>query len=206
MARPSKARLRAFPSAVGETSSFLDSAYYEAMLAETTFGRGLPDAPEMSAGIGAFLTYEARLLDEGRHEDWLALFTTDCTYWFAAGFEPYDPRKRVAVTLDDRRRLTDRLARLATGTAYSQILPSRTQRVLGASEVWHLPGERLIARTGFALTELREENTARFTGRFEHVLVPVAAPAPGAPAWAIAQKRIFLIDGDLPLTNVSFVF
>ena len=33
------------------------------------------------AAAEAFLLHEARLLDEARWDEWLALFTDDATYW-----------------------------------------------------------------------------------------------------------------------------
>ena len=44
-----------------------------------------PSAAQLDAGAcEAFLVHEARLLDDGRFEEWLALFTTDAWYWVPA--------------------------------------------------------------------------------------------------------------------------
>jgi benzoate/toluate 1,2-dioxygenase beta subunit len=189
-----------FAPARGETSEWLTNAWYEQMLAETSFGRGRPDAAEHAEAVRDLLLHEARLLDERRHAEWLDLFAAQCVYWFAAGPAPYDPRLRVSVTLDDRRRLTDRLARLASGTAYSQIPPSRTQHLLSFPEVWHLPGARLLVRSGFTLLESRDDISTLFGGAVEHVLEPEEG------GWLIGQKRIFLTNADRMLPNVSFIF
>jgi benzoate/toluate 1,2-dioxygenase beta subunit len=189
-----------FAAAAGERSDWLTGAWYERMLAETSFGRGRPDAMEHAEAVRSLLLFEARLLDERRHVEWLDLFAQQCVYWFAAGPAPYDPRLRVSVTFDDRRRLTDRLARLASGTAYSQIPASCTQRLLTFPEAWRLDGGRLLVRSGFTLMESREETATLFGGAVEHVLEP------GADDWVIAQKRIFLTNGDRMLPNVSFIF
>src|SRR5215211_1771394 len=68
------------------------------------------------------LEREARLLDQLRYEEWLALFAPECIYWVPATPNAGDPRREVAVMFDDRRRLEDRVYRLRTG------LPGRRHR------------------------------------------------------------------------------
>src|ERR1051325_4053033 len=63
---------------------------------------------------------EARLLDEARFEEGLALYAEQCIVWVPAAERPGDPRREVTVFFDDRQRLQDRLFRLRTGKAWSQ--------------------------------------------------------------------------------------
>ena len=55
------------------------------------------------------LEREARLLDQLKYEDWLALYTTECIYWVPSTPNAGDPRREIAVMFDDRRRLEDRI-------------------------------------------------------------------------------------------------
>ena len=66
------------------------------------------------------LEQEARLLDQLRFDEWLALFAAECIYWVPATTTGGDPRREVAISFDDRRRLEDRIYRLRTGYAWSQ--------------------------------------------------------------------------------------
>src|SRR5262249_31793555 len=66
------------------------------------------------------LEQEARLLDALRFEEWLALYAGECIYWVPATPGGGDPRREVAISFDDRRRLEDRIYRLRTGYAWSQ--------------------------------------------------------------------------------------
>ena len=43
--------------------------------------------------LQAFIYHEARLLDERRFDEWLALFTPDGRYWAAAWRSGHDHRK-----------------------------------------------------------------------------------------------------------------
>jgi 3-phenylpropionate/cinnamic acid dioxygenase small subunit len=43
-----------------------------------------------------FLLHEARLLDEGRFDEWLALFTPDASYWVPSSGSEKPARYRLA--------------------------------------------------------------------------------------------------------------
>ena len=61
----------------------------------------LPDAPADSLSAAAceqFLVHEARLLDEGRFDEWLALFTADAWYWVPSEPNQANPRDTVSLT------------------------------------------------------------------------------------------------------------
>ena len=51
---------------------------------------------------------EARLLDQLRYDDWLAMYTAECIYWVPSTPGAGDPRREISVMFDDRRRLEDR--------------------------------------------------------------------------------------------------
>jgi hypothetical protein len=74
------------------------------------------------------LEREARLLDQLRFDEWLALYTPECLYWVPTTPEGGDPRREVAISFDDRRRMEDRIFRLRTGYAWSQAPKSRMSR------------------------------------------------------------------------------
>ena len=136
----------------------------------------------------AFLAHEARLIDEGRFNDWLELFSPDCLYWVPITPGGGDPRREVSHAFDDCRRLTDRVYWLRTGLAFSQIPQSRTRRVIGNVEVLDEPGSGLrFIRSNFIVNEFRAGVAKTYTGWYGHVLTPpgtrLADPAQaGQPA------------------------
>ena len=67
-----------------------------------------------------FLIHEARLLDEGFFDDWLALFTEDARYWVPIQANQTDPFETVSLMYDDRRLLETRVRRLSDPRIYSQ--------------------------------------------------------------------------------------
>ena len=50
--------------------------------------------------------------------------------------EAGDPRREIAISFDDRRRMEDRIYRLRTGYAWSQAPKSRTVRMVSNVEVF----------------------------------------------------------------------
>src|SRR4051812_36470575 len=61
-----------------------------------------------------FLEHEARLLDEAKFDDWLALFTADAWYWVPSEPNQNNPHNTVSLIYDDRRLLETRVRRLAS--------------------------------------------------------------------------------------------
>ena len=87
-------------------------------------------APLDAGTCEAFLVHEARLLDDGRFEEWLGLFTADAWYWVPSQPHQANPRDMVSLIYDDRRLLETRVRRLASPRIYSQEPRSRTTRII----------------------------------------------------------------------------
>src|ERR1700732_1005903 len=77
-----------------------------------------------------FLLHEARLLDDGKFDAWLALFTPEAWYWVPSEPDQADPVETVSLIYDDRRLLETRVRRLASPRMYSQEPRSRTSRIV----------------------------------------------------------------------------
>ena len=116
---------------------------------------------------------EARLLDQHRYDDWLAMFAPECVYWVPSTVPGTpgrgDPRREISVMFDDRRRLEDRIYRLRTGYAWSQAPRSRTVRLVTNVEVFSTAeaGVRMV-RSNFLISEFWGEETRILTGWAGH--------------------------------------
>jgi benzoate/toluate 1,2-dioxygenase beta subunit len=145
--------------------------------------------------IQGLLNQEARLLDQRRYEEWLALYAPECLYWIPGGAVSADPRSEVAIAFDDRRRLEDRIYRLGTGSAWSQAPASRTVRLVGNVELF----DNLMVRSNLLVSEWRAGETHLWSGWCAHRLVRAAGDL------RIAVKQVNLIDRDQNLRNPSLV-
>ena len=178
--------------------SYVDAAFYDHAHAITSRGRGPADAQVHADAVADFMLHEARLLEEERFDEWLGLFTARCLYWIAASDPPAHPAQSVAITFDDRRRLEDRIIRLQSGYAYSQIPSSRVSRTLGRPECWKIE-DGLLVRIAFHLSEYREGELNFYAGRAEYRLNP------HEHTFRIEQKLIILVNCNRPLKNIGFI-
>lgn len=183
-------------------SYYVDDDYYaELDRLREVFTEDWPEPdPVALHQAGSLLTREARLIDDGRFNAWLELFSADCLYWVPVTSGSGNPRTEVSHAFDDRRRLTDRVHWLRTGLAYSQIPASRTRRLVGNVEVLdEAPGARLV-RSNFVVHEFRAGVTKTYTGWYAHALVRAD------DGWRIRIKRTNLLDSEQYHENLTLVF
>lgn len=146
------------------------------------------------------LEEEARLLDNDRLEDWLKLFSAECVYWVPATVTGGDPRREVAISFDDRRRMEDRVYRLRTGFAWSQKPKSRTVRLVSNVEVFRTPRDNMrMVRSNFLISEFRGFETRYLPGWAGHRCVSQNG------RWEIQARQINLLECDQCIRNPSIV-
>jgi 3-phenylpropionate/cinnamic acid dioxygenase small subunit len=146
------------------------------------------------------LEREARLLDQLRYDEWLALFAPECIYWVPATPNAGDPRREVAVMFDDRRRLEDRVYRLRTGFAWSQAPASRTVRLITNVEVFATARDDIrMVRCNFLIHEFWGDETRFLSGWSGYRL----AQAQGG--WEIVAKQVNLLECDQSIRNPSII-
>src|SRR5262245_20752162 len=101
-----------------------------------------------------FLYREARLADEARYAEWLALWTDDGIYWVPATLDPCaDPDRHLSHIYDNRTRLDTRVKLLRSGHRYSQEPASLMRRLVSNVEVAR-EGGGLVVESNFILAEL----------------------------------------------------
>lgn len=144
------------------------------------------------------LALEARLIDAGRLEEWLSLYTADCAYWIPADVDGSASSRTVTWEFNDRRRLEERVERLATGRAFSQIPPTRTAHLYSNIEVMTGANNTMEVLCNFLIQTVRDGRTTQRAGWNGFVLRRTPE------GWRIVLKRINLYDADLPQDNNSF--
>jgi benzoate/toluate 1,2-dioxygenase beta subunit len=156
--------------------------------------------PAIRDQFRALLEHEARLLDQLRFDEWLAMYAPECIYWVPGTPEAGDPRGEIAISFDDRRRMEDRIYRLRTGYAWSQAPKSRTVRMISNVEVFAAadPDARMV-RSNFLISEFRVDGTRYLSGWCGHRFVAAGE------RWEIEVRQVNLIDCDQNLRNPSIV-
>lgn len=179
--------------------SYVDEAFYAELVRSLAdwSGEAVAD-PATREQCRMLLEREARLLDQGRFEDWLAMYSPRCIYWIPAT-PGGDPRREVAVAFDDRRRLEDRVYRLRTGHAWSQAPASRTVRLVGNVEVFPWQEQGLRVRSNFLVTDWRSGETRLWSGWCGHRLRLRDG------RYEIEVRQVNLVDCDQNLRNPSIL-
>jgi len=144
---------------------------------------------------------EARLLDQLAFDEWLAMYAPECIYWVPGTPQAGDPRREIAISFDDRRRMEDRIYRLRTGYAWSQAPKSRTVRMISNVEVF-ATGESTVrmVRSNFLISEFRVDGTRFLSGWCGHRFSQNKDHR-----WEIQVRQVNLIDCDQNLRNPSIV-
>jgi 3-phenylpropionate/cinnamic acid dioxygenase small subunit len=147
-----------------------------------------------------FLLREARLLDEARFDEWLALFTPDAQYWVPSEPDQNSPYDTVSLIYDDRRLLETRVRRLASPRIYSQEPRSRTSRIVANVTVDEIGPDFAVVRSKLIMIEFRRNEQRLFGGTCFHRLVRQDGKL------RIRLKRVDLVNCDAPLDGIVVPF
>jgi benzoate/toluate 1,2-dioxygenase beta subunit len=185
------------------SSDYVTDAFYDALVRDFADWQKEDMAvgdPGLRDACRAFLEREARLLDGHLYADWLGMYAGECLYWVPATPNGGDPRREVAVSLDDRRRLEDRVFRLDTGAAWSQIPVSRTMRMVSNVEVFDSGVDGiLMVRSNFLINEFRAGEGRGLAGWCGHRL------RRAGDGFEILVKQVNLLECDQNLRNPSII-
>jgi 3-phenylpropionate/cinnamic acid dioxygenase small subunit len=147
-----------------------------------------------------FLLHEARLLDEARYDEWLALFTAEAHYWVPSEPDQKSALDTISLMYDDRRLLETRVRRLSSPRIYSQEPRSRTSRIVTNVTIEGGDGNSTEVRSKFMIVEYRREEQRIFAGTYRHTLVQTGGDI------RIAFKRVDLVNCDAPMDGLVVPF
>jgi 3-phenylpropionate/cinnamic acid dioxygenase small subunit len=149
-----------------------------------------------------FLYEEARLADEARYAEWLALWMDDGVYWVPATTDAAaTPDTHISHIYDNRARIDTRIKLLQTGHRYSQEPASIMRRLISNVEV-ATEGSELVVESNFLLAELSVQSRHEmhwWVGRTTHRLRRVDG------GLRMAAKKVVLVNAAEPLPNLSFL-
>ena len=186
------------------SSVYVDGAFYD-WLSEVSADLNQPVIrsqadPVITSELTRLVTLESRLLDQQAFDSWLGLLSDECAYWIPPSQPAPDLRQTISLEFHDRRRLLDRVTRLRTGLAFSQLPHSRTSRLFSGLEIWASPGrdDEWRARCNFVIAESRAGHRRTLGGWNGFVFRRESS------GLKIVLKQINLLDGDYPQGNNSF--
>lgn len=140
--------------------------------------------------VEEFLFLEARLLDERRFDDWMALFTDDGVYWVPASPGQQSPFDELSIYYEDRTLMDVRIRRLQNPETHAQIPPSRTRHLVANVVVADAGDDGLEARSKLVMFEYRDDRQIVFAADCRHML------RRHGDGFKIASKRVDLVNCD----------
>lgn len=157
------------------------------------------DTPVTARMLTDFVYAEARLLDEQRFDEWLALFTDDGRYWMPLAHDQQDARLHTSLMYEDKLLLQIRIERLAGRRTFSQQPKSRCHHLLQAPSVESSDpeGGEHVVRAAFHYVETRQDEQTLFAGWSTYHLVETDA------GLRIRLKRVDLVNCDAAFGNIQ---
>jgi 3-phenylpropionate/cinnamic acid dioxygenase small subunit len=155
----------------------------------------------MKAEVETFLNHEARLMDENRYGEWLALWTEDALYWVPCNADDEEPGRSVSIIYDNRARLNDRIARLESGTVLAQDPKPRMRRVVSNIDIDGDgdDGSEISVSSNFVLVQARGGAQHLWAGRTEHRL------RREGDRLTIAYKKVMLVNSNQEMPVLQFL-
>ncbi|MCA0240789.1 MAG: aromatic-ring-hydroxylating dioxygenase subunit beta [Proteobacteria bacterium] len=149
--------------------------------------------------LAGFVLREARLLDDLRFDDWLALFTDDGHYWMPLQHGQTDPRLVCSLMYEDKLLLQVRIERLHGARTFSQQPISRCHHLLQAPSVESRDEAAglYVTRTAFHYVEARQDEQQLHAGWATHTLKSTPE------GLRIQLKRVDLVNCDAAFGNLQ---
>lgn len=148
-----------------------------------------------------FIYAETRMLDEGRYDEWLALWLPDGHYWMPLDYKQTDPHLVTSLMYEDLFMLKLRVERLNGARTFSQKPKSRCHHVIQRPFVdeFDLTAGRFRTNTSMHYVETRLDEQILLALTATHDLALLDG------ALRIANKRVDLLNSDAAFGNIQLL-
>ena len=152
-----------------------------------------------AANVIGFVYHEARLLDEHRFDEWLALFAPDGRYWMPLEYDQTDRRLTASLMDEDLFLLRLRVERLKGNRTYSQKPKSRCHHVLQQPrvDIFDPDTDRYVTWTAMHYLETRLDQQDLYAAWATHELTAIEG------SLRIAMKRVDLVNCDAAFGSIQ---
>ena len=155
---------------------------------------------EQQLRLERFLTWEAAMLDDHQYDRWMAAWCDgEIQYWVPCNDDDQDPQTAIAIIYDDRSSLEERLMRLKDRLAHAFHPRARMTRNVSNLFVTASDNDGWAVSSNFVLGEIRSGQQRTWFGKCEYRLEDHAG------ALRIRSKKVFLLNNDEPMPNLTFL-
>lgn len=158
-------------------------------------------AVSLADDVAALIHLEARLLDERRYAEWVALYAEDARYWVPVSPDMQSPREGPSHFHDDVQVMRVRTHRLVNPRAFGAEPPARTAHIVSGITV-DQDGPTIVAGSSQIMIEYRnrdgfEADQRLFGGRVTHHL------RRDGETLRIVLKRVDLVNAEGPFNAMA---
>jgi len=148
-----------------------------------------------------FLYAEVRMLDEGRYDEWLALWLPDGHYWMPLEYKQTDPNLVTSYLYEDLFMLNLRIERLNGERTFSQKPKTRCHHVIQRPFIDSMDHEKgeYITNTSMHYVETRLDEQILLAFTATHELKQIDGEI------KIANKRVDLVNCDAAFGNIQLL-
>ena len=152
---------------------------------------------ELIAEASVFISYEARLLDAHRFDDWLELWETDAVLWVPLGSD-YSTSDQ-SLFLDDLRRLRERVAWRHDPAAWGVQPSPSTVRSIGSIEAWPDSPSEMLVSSVLQVQQTSRAGSWSTSGRQIHRLRGQTG------SWRLVRKTLLLPELSVGTPNLGWL-
>jgi 3-phenylpropionate/cinnamic acid dioxygenase small subunit len=149
--------------------------------------------------VAQFLYHEARLMDENRYREWLALWEKEAVYWVPCNDDDIDPTRQVSIIYDDWGRIEQRVERLVSGSVLAQDPKPRMRRTVSNIEIEEGTSDEITTRSNFTLVLAKGSTQQLWAGRTIHKL------RRSPQGFKIFYKKVMLVNADQEMPLLQFL-
>lgn len=146
-----------------------------------------------------FIYEEARMLDEQRFEQWLALWLEDGHYWMPLDYQQTDPLLVTSLMYEDIFMLRLRVQRLSGARTFSQKPKSRCSHVIQRPFIDEMNDSHILTNTAMHYVETRMDEQFLLALTATHELRVVDGKL------RIANKRVDLLNSDAAFGSIQLL-
>lgn len=146
-----------------------------------------------------FIYAEARMLDEQRFDEWLALWLEDGHYWMPLDYQQTDPHLVTSLMYEDIFMLRLRVQRLSGARTFSQKPKSRCSHVIQRPFIDDVCDDKITTTTSMHYVETRMDEQFLLALTATHDLRVVEGSI------RIANKRVDLLNSDAAFGSIQLL-
>lgn len=146
-----------------------------------------------------FIYAEARMLDEQRYDEWLALWLDDGHYWMPLDYQQSDPHLVTSLMYEDIFMLRLRVQRLNGARTFSQKPKSRCNHVIQRPFIDEINNNNIKTMTSMHYVETRMDEQFLLALTATHELRVVDSKI------KIANKRVDLLNSDAAFGSIQLL-